>query len=383
MGECIRYGMVGGDIHAFIGDVHRKAIGFDPRAQLVAGCFSSVPEYNMETGEVYHIAKERLYTDYKEMAEKEKQREDGIAFVVIVTPNFLHYEITKTFLLNDIHVVCEKPLCFELEEAKELEQIAKERGLLLGMTYAYTGYTMPKVMKEMIAEGKIGKVIAVNAEYTQDWLLDELSSDKKGNLNLSVWRKDPKVAGISNCVGDIGTHIENIVHYVTGLKIKRICATTNYFGHPLDLNANMIIEYENGANGAYWCSQVASGRLNGLLVRIYGDKGSLVWDQHYPDYAQYTPKGEATQTISRGCSYITEKSGAYSRIPCGHPEGLYVGFANIYKNFITAVIKKNSGDILTEEDMDFPTVQDGVDGVKFIHAVIESGQNDCRWVEID
>lgn len=383
MSRQIRYGMVGGDLHAFIGDVHRKAISFDPRAELVAGCFSNIPEYNSETGKVYDIDMERVYADYKEMAEKESQREDKIDFVSIVTPNFLHYEIAKAFLLAGIHVVCEKPLCFKVEEARELEELAKKNNLLFAMTYAYTGYTMTKVMKEMIETGKIGSIIAVNAEYVQDWLLDELSADKKNNLNLSVWRKEPKIAGISNCVGDLGTHIENMVHYLTGLKIKRVSATVNTFGHELDLNANMLVEYENGANGAYWCSQVAAGRLNGLMVRIYGDKGSLEWEQHFPDYVKYTPKGEATRILSRGTSYITETAGSYSRIPCGHPEGLYVGFANVYKNYMSALIKLKNGEEVTKEERDFPTVSDGVNGVKFVHAVIESGSNDSKWVNIE
>lgn len=383
MSKQIKYGMVGGDLHAFIGEVHKKAIQLDTRAQLVAGCFSNILDYNVETAKAYDVASERVYADYKEMAEKESQREDKIDFVSIVTPNFLHYEIAKTFLLKGINVVCEKPLCFEVEEAKELEQLAKDKNLLFGVTYAYTGYTMLKVMKEMIGTGKIGNIVSINAEYVQDWLLDELSPESKGDLNLSVWRKDPKVSGISNCVGDIGTHIENMVHYLTGLKIKRVCATMNKFDHALDLNANILLEYENGINGAYWCSQVAAGRMNDLIVRIYGDQGSLEWEQHFPDYVKYTPKGEAPRTLSRGSSYISEAAGTYSRIPCGHPEGLYIGFANVYKNYITTLLKRKNGEEVTTEDMDFPTVTDGVNGVKFVHAVIESGMNDSSWVSIN
>ncbi|HHU63306.1 MAG TPA: Gfo/Idh/MocA family oxidoreductase [Clostridiales bacterium] len=381
MGKQIKYGMVGGDVHAFIGEVHRKAINYDTRAQLVAGCFSDIPEYNAETGEAYGVEKDRVYENYVEMAEKESSRPDGIDFVSIVTPNFLHYEMAKTFLEKGINVVCEKPLCFEIEQAQELKNLAEKKNLLFAVTYTYGGYTMAKVMKEMISEGKIGNIVAINAEYAQDWLLDVLSPEKKDELKLSIWRTNPKYSGISNCVGDIGTHIEYFVSYVTGLKIKRLLATTNTYGHALDLNSNIILEYENGVNGAYWCSQVAAGKLNGLLVRIYGDKGSLEWDQHYPDYLVYTPKDGAPQTLSRGCGYIKEKAASFSRLPCGHPEGFYVAFANIYKNYITALIDKKAGK--TPSTMDFPTVEDGYNGVRFVHAVIESAKNGSTWVEME
>lgn len=380
MGKQVRYGMVGGDIHAFIGEVHRKAINFDTRAELVAGCFSNIPEYNAETGTAYSVDGTRIYDTYMEMAEKESARPDGIDFVSICTPNFLHYEVAKEFLLCGIHVVCEKPLCFEIEQAQELEKIAGEKGVLFAMTYTYTGYTMTKVMKEMIAEGKIGKIAAVNAEYAQDWLINELEPVEGAQENLSVWRKDPKYSGVSNCVGDIGSHIENYIQYVTGLKIKRLLATTNSYGHDLDLNANVIVEYENGVNGAYWCSQIATGHLNGLVVRIFGDKGSLEWQQEHPDFLRYTPKGAPPQILARGDSYITERAGASSRMPVGHPEGLYVAFANIYKNFISAVIdKKNGKEVISP---DFPTVSDGISGVRFIHAVIDSAKNNSAWVEL-
>lgn len=379
MAKQVRYGMVGGDVHAFIGEVHRKAINFDPRAQLVAGCFSNVPEYNRETGEVYDVDPARTYADYKEMIQKESAREDKVDFVSITTPNFLHYEIAKAFLEAGFNVVCEKPLCFEVAQAEELVKLAKEKSLLFGVTYTYTGYTMSKVMKEMIAEGKIGQIAAVNAEYVQDWLLDDLSPEKGAELNLSVWRKDPKYSGISNCVGDIGTHIENYVHYVTGLDIKRLIATTNKYGHPLDLNANIILEYEGGVNGAYWCSQIAAGRLNGLVVRIYGTEGSLEWEQEWPDQLRYTPKGGATQVLSRGNSYIIEKAGSYSRLPTGHPEGLYVAFANIYHNYISAIIAQKEGK--DTSGFDFPRVEDGANGVKFVHAVVDSAEKGT-WVDL-
>ncbi|MCL2811845.1 MAG: Gfo/Idh/MocA family oxidoreductase [Clostridia bacterium] len=379
MTKNISYGMVGGALGAFIGDVHRKAIAFDPRAALAAGCFSTDPQRNGATGQAYALDPARVYANYQEMAQKESARPDGIHFVSITTQNNTHYQIAKCFLQHGIHVVCEKPLCFTVQEAQELAALAKQKALLFAVMYSYSGYTMVKVMREMIAAGKIGQVIAVNAEYAQEWLIDELGESDPGTAKLSGWRSDPKVAGISNCVGDIGTHIEHTVHYLTGLRIKRLLATADTFGKALDMNANMILEYENGAKGAYWCSQVAFGNLNGLAVRIYGNQGSLEWQQHYPDYVRYTPKGRAPQVMSRGTGYIGGAAAGGNRLPSGHPEGLYVGFANVYRNFIGAVIKKRDGTPLAAADLDFPTVEDGVNGVRFLHAVMDSAANDSAW----
>ena len=384
MAREIKYGMVGGSIYAFIGEVHRKALAFDTRAELVAGCFSNVESENIDTAKAYGVSAERTYKDYKEMAAAEAKRADKLDFVSICTPNFLHYEVAKEFLLAGINVVCEKPLCFAVEEAEELERLAKEKDLIFAVTYAYTGYVMPKVMKEMIAEGKIGTIAAIVAEYAQDWLIDELSPEKQGQTkNLSVWRTDPKFSGISNCVGDIGTHAENMIHYLTGLRMKRLMATTDNYGHALDLNANIIMEYEGGVRGQLWCSQIATGRMNGLVVRIYGSEGSLEWEQHFPDYVKFTPRGKATEILSKRNSYITEKAHAAARIPSGHPEGYYVAFANTYRNILNAVAKKKAGEQLTADDLDFPKVSDGVNGVKFVHAVIESSKKDGAWVSLD
>lgn len=384
MAREIKYGMVGGSIYAFIGEVHRKALAFDTRAELVAGCFSNVESENIDTAKAYGVSAERTYKDYKEMAAAEAKRADKLDFVSICTPNFLHYEVAKEFLLAGINVVCEKPLCFAVEEAEELERLAKEKGLIFAVTYAYTGYVMPKVMKEMIAEGKIGTIAAIVAEYAQDWLIDELSPEKQGQTkNLSVWRTDPKFSGISNCVGDIGTHAENMIHYLTGLRMKRLMATTDNYGHALDLNANIIMEYEGGVRGQLWCSQIATGRMNGLVVRIYGSEGSLEWEQHFPDYVKFTPRGKATEILSKRNSYITEKAHAAARIPSGHPEGYYVAFANTYRNILNAIAKKKAGEQLTADDLDFPKVSDGVNGVKFVHAVIESSKKDGAWVNLN
>jgi len=375
--------MVGGAYTAFIGDVHRKAIAFDPRPALAAGCFSPRPDINSETGAICSVDPARVYADYRTMAERESARPDGIKFVSITTPNNTHYDIAKCFLEHGIHVVCEKPLCFTVAQAEELVALTAANGLLFAVAYSYSGYTMVKAMKEMIAAGKIGEVLNVNAEYPQEWLIDEIDPQASDTAKFSGWRSDPNVAGISNCCGDIGTHIEHTVHYLTGLTIKRLLATTNAFGKALDMNDNIIVEYENGANGAYWASQIACGNLNGLWVRIYGTLGSFEWDQHYPDYVRFTPKGRPTEVLSRGTGYLSGAAAANNRLPPGHPEGLYVGFANLYRNFIGALEKKLAGQTPDTSDLDFPTVADGLSGVRFVHAVVESAARDSAWIVLN
>ena len=380
MAKQIRYGMVGGGLNAFIGEVHRKALNFDTRAELVAGSFSSHADRNAATGEAYCLDPARVYASYEEMAKAEAAREDGIDFVSVVTPNNMHYPVCKAFLEAGINVVCEKPLCFTVAQAEELCRLSREKSLLFGVTYTYTGYTMAKVMKEMIAGGKIGKVVAVNAEYAQDWLLGELATGNNTQTNIAVWRTDPAMSGAANCVGDIGTHVENFIHYVTGLKIKRLLATTNTYGKALDLNANVLVEYENGANGAYWCSQVAAGHYNGLVARVYGDKGALEWVQEDPEHLRYTPVDGPTQVLARGTGCVKEKAAATGRLPSGHPEGIYVAFANIYRNYVSALIARKNGE--DAAGYDFPTVEDGVSGVRFIQAVVDSAASNAAWVEL-
>ena len=382
MKKTLSYGQVGGSLHAFIGDVHRVGIAYDGRAFLAAGCFSRDEALNRECGEFYGLSPERIYADYRSMAEAEGAREDGIDFVVVTTPNVSHYEISKAFLENGIHVLCEKPLCFTVEQAEDLKRIAAEKNLFFCVNYSYTGNVMVKEARELVKRGAIGEVVNVNAEYLQEYLVDDIGAGDPAMLKLSSWRKDPAVAGSSNCVGDIGSHIENTVAYITGLKLKRVAALTDTFGQPLDLNANILVEFENGAHGVYSCSQVCVGHMNGLVVRIFGTEGAIEWIQENPNILYYTPKGEPTRIYNRGMGYIEKGARAFSRLPSGHPEGLYTAFANVYKAFISSVLKKANGEQPTEEDLDFPSVEEGLNGVKFIRACVESGKNDARWTEV-
>lgn len=377
--DFIRYGMVGGSADAFIGTVHRVANRFDERTRLTAGCFSRDEEKNRASGAAFGT--ERLYASFQEMAEAEGRREDGIDFVSIVTPNVSHYEVAKAFLAQGINVVCEKPLCFTVEQAEELAALSREKDLLFGVTYTYMGYPMVKFARQLVREGKIGRVINVSAEYPQEWLID-LLGEASSTAQLSGWRFNPKVAGISNCVGDIGTHIENVVAYVTGLKIKRVAAAVDYFGQELDLNANILVEYDNGAKGNYWCSQVSMGHYNDLVFRVFGTEGSLEWHQEDPERLKVCLKGQPMQYYYRGTGDIYGAAQACQRIPSGHVEGFHAAFANIYRAYSGAVLKKSRGEALTEADLDFPTVEDGVEGVKFINAVVASGKKDAAWVAL-
>lgn len=378
----LRYGMVGGSLNSFIGVVHRHAIAIEETAVLTSGCFSSHKDKNRECAEFYNLDEDRVYKDYREMAEKESLRDDKIDFVSIVTPNAVHYEIAKTFLEHGIHVVCEKPLCFTIKQAEELEKLAKEKNLFFAVTYAYSGYGMVKQARKLIKDGYIGKIVNINAEYLQEWLIDEIGSGNQSTKKMSVWRMDPKLTGISNCVGDIGTHIENTVAYVTGLKTVKVAAVLDNYGHELDMNANMLVEFESGAHGVFSCSQVCAGHPNGLVIRIFGTEGAIEWKQEDPNYLFVTKKGQPMQIYNRGMGYIEGRAAALNRIPSGHPEGLMIAFTNIYRAVIQAILNKENGENILPEELDFPSVSDGVEGVKFVYAVVESNKNNSAWTEL-
>ncbi|MFB6215076.1 MAG: Gfo/Idh/MocA family protein [Candidatus Bipolaricaulia bacterium] len=276
--EVLKYGMVGGGPGSLIGEVHRKAAKFDGKAEIVSGVFSRSYEKTLQTGKELGLDEERLYEDFEEMAEKEGTRDDGIDFVSIVVPNKFHYPAAKAFLTRDINVVCDKPLTVTLDEARELEKLTRENNLLFGVTYVYSGYPMVKQARELIQSEELGELRVIQGEYPQEWLAAPV--EKEGNKQAE-WRTDPELSGEVNCVGDIGTHIENTVSYISNLEIDSIAANLSIFGkdRELDDNAEMMVKFSNGATGSFWCSQVAVGHDNGLKVRVYGTKGSLVWKQ--------------------------------------------------------------------------------------------------------
>ncbi|MBN2050230.1 MAG: Gfo/Idh/MocA family oxidoreductase [Spirochaetales bacterium] len=377
----LTYGMVGGGPGAFIGDVHRKAIGLDGKAVLSAGCFSQSFPLTLEAGKKLGLEEERLYRSYTEMAEAEAKRRDGIDFVSITTPNNTHYPIAKAFLEQGFHVVCDKPLTTNYDEALKLEKLAKAKGLLFAVTYTYTGYPAVKQAREMIKNGEIGDIRFIHGEYSQEWLAEPVEQDPSNKQ--AVWRTDPKTSGISNCVGDIGSHVENMISYVTGLEIDEVSARLDKMvdGRKLDDNAVIMVNYKGGPRGVFWCSQIAWGHDNDLSFRIYGSKGSISWRQENPNYLKIVKKGESLTIISRGRDAYYDHPASYIRIPAGHPEGYFEAFANIYSSFITALEIKKSGGEPSMEQLDFPTPVDGAKGVHFIEKCVESSDKKSAWVK--
>jgi len=379
MNNKLKYGMVGGGQGAFIGDAHRRSIGLDGKAELVAGCFSRSYENTLITGEKLGLSKERLYKTYEEMAQKESEREDGIDFVVVVTPNYAHYEICKAFLEAGIHVSCDKPVTVEVSQGEELKEIANKNNLQFMVTYTYSGHVTAMHIKEMIKSGEIGEIRTIMGEYPQGWLAFE---DIKGNKQ-GEWRTNPEFSGKSNCLGDIGTHIENTVSRMTGLKIKRLLAKMEkvVHGRKLDDNSVVMVEYDNGASGVYWASQIAIGHDNGLRIRIYGSKGSISWFQENPEIINIVKEDGTLIELHRGHGKIKENAAKYQRLPSGHTEGWFEAMANLYSNFIDCVNAQNSG-TFNEEMIEYPTIQDGLEGVKFIEACVTSSKNGNIWVEM-
>ena len=375
----LRYGMVGGGPGAFIGDAHRKAISLDGTAELVAGCFSRTPEKTKEQGKALGLDPERCYANYKEMADAEQAREDGIDFVVIVTPNNTHYEIAKAFLEAGIHVACDKPLVTTAEEAEELKKIADEKGLLFMVTYTYTGHVTMKYMRDLVKNGEIGTVRTVMAEYPQGWLYNENDwGGKQGE-----WRCDPAQSGRVNCLGDLGTHVENAVATVTGLKIKRVLAKMDVVvpGRKLDDNDQILVEYEGGATGINWTSQFAIGCDNSLRLRIYGSKGTLLWFQETPEEVTLIREDGIARTIKRGYGAVTPDAAKYGRLPSGHTEGWLEAMGNLYDSFGACVLAKKE-DRFTPDLIDYPTIEEGVAGLKYVEACLKSSENGNVWVEL-
>ena len=376
----LTYGMIGGGKGAFIGDVHRKAIGMDGKARLVAGCFSQSYKNTLATGEAWGVDKSRLYKTLDEMLRAEAKRSDKIDFVVIATPNITHFPAAKLAVENGIQVVCDKPLTTTLRDAEELGRLAKKKDNFFCVTYAYSGYPIIKHMRDMVKNGELGEIRFVSGEYPQDWLATLL---EKTGQKQAAWRTDPKLAGASNCVGDIGSHIEHMVSYVTGLKIQSLLARLDHFGEgrPLDDNASILLNYEGGATGIYWSSQVAVGHDNGLRIRIYGTKAGLDWAQENPNYLRVSYIDKPSEFLSRGRDKMSPRAQALSRIPSGHPEGYFEAFANIYNTYLSALGKRKLYQALSGDDLDFPGIEDGIRGVRFIEKCVESSNKGAIWVE--
>ena len=374
----IRWGMVGGGQGAFIGGVHRIAARIDDRYQLVAGALASDADRAHASAAELHIPPERSYADYREMARAEAARDDGIDIVSIVAPNHLHVPMANAFIDAGIHVVCDKPLASSLEAAMQLVERVQRSGLLFALTHNYSGYPMVRQAREMIAAGRLGDIRVLQAEYPQDWLSTDLEAT--GQKQAS-WRVDPAQAGAGGSLGDLGTHAEHLLRYISGLELEAVSADLTAFvpGRRLDDNAHVLLRYANGARGMLWSSQVAPGNENGLRVRIYGSQGGLEFAQEEPNRLWFTPLGEPPRLLTRGGSGVGAAAAHATRIPSGHPEGYLEGFAQIYRDVAEQLQARWQGRDAEPLACTVPGVVDGALGVKFIAAAVASSRADGRW----
>jgi predicted dehydrogenase len=374
--------MVGGGRDAFIGGVHRMAMRLDGKIELVAGAFSSSAEKSRLSGEDLLIDPNRVYPDYKTMIERELQlpASERIDFVSIVTPNRTHVPVAKAFLESGFNVVCDKPLAFNLEEALELQRIVQKTGKIFALTHNYTGYAMVKEARELVRTGALGNLMKVVVEYPQGWLINPIDAEGKKGAD---WRTNPEQAGASSCVGDIGTHAENLTRYITGLEIQEICAdfTTFVKGRRLEDDANMLIRYKGGAKGILYASQVSVGEENSLTIRVYGSKASLEWHQEEPNDLIVKYAEAPRRTFRLGNPYLSDVAKRFTRIPAGHPEGFIEGFANIYLEAARAIEAEVNGQPIPP-DCDFPTVKDGVEGMLFIATAVRSAKGGAVWTSM-
>ena len=382
MQRKIRIGMVGGGEGAFIGGVHRIALRLDGHYELVAGCFSSDFKNSKETGNKLGLSDDRIYETYQEMAEKEFALSDGIDVVSIVTPNHLHVPIAKVFAEKGIHIICDKPLALTTEEASSLRDIVEKKKLIFALTHNYTGYPMVRHARSVIKKGDLGKIRVVQAEYPQDWLTTKAEDT---GLKQAEWRTDPKRSGGGGCIGDIGTHAFNLVRFITGLELDELSADIHTFikGRKLDDNAQIMLRFKGGAKGAIWSSQVAVGNENNLKIRVYGENGGLEWRQEDPNYLYFTKFGHPTQKITRGSSNTSKEAEDVTRIPPGHPEGYLEGFANIYSDVSKTLFAEINKKKYDKSNDCYPTVYDGVEGMKFIETILESSKNNSKWVQFN
>lgn len=374
--------MVGGCLSSFIGVVHRMAAALDNEIELVAGAFNADMALSKQAGEAYYLNENRVYGSYQELFEKEKQLPEGerIDFVSIVTPNFLHFQIAKIALENGFHVVCEKPMTVTSDEAQQLVEIVESTGLIFALTHPYSAYPLVKQAKYLVEQGEIGKIRKVVVEYPQGWLATALET--AGNQQAS-WRTNPTKSGKSGSIGDIGVHAQNLAEYITGQKISEVCAdfTTFVPGRMLEDDANVLIHFDKGAKGILYASQISVGEENNLKIRIYGELGGIEWHQQEPNSLILNLLNKPMQIIRAGDKgNLCEQAIKNTRLPGGHPEGLIEAFANIYRNFAEAVRAQKDGFVM--ENPDIASVHDGLRGMRFIDAVVESAESSEKWIKI-
>ena len=382
MNRKLKMGMVGGGRGAFIGGVHRRAANLDGQIELVAGAFSSDPKKSKLSGKDFFLSPSRVYGSYQEMAEKEALLPPGerIDFVSIVVQNYLHFDVAKTFLKAGFNVVCDKPVTLDLAQARELKKIITKSKKVFALTHNYTGYPMVKQAREMVKKGKLGKIIKVVCEYPQGYAITALTGETKA---ISNWRANPKIAGVSNCMGDIGTHAENLVHYISGLEIDSLCAdlSVNIPGRTLDDDGNVLVRFKGGARGIIYASQISNGDENNLNIRVYGTKKSIEWHQEHPNELIVKDARAPREIYRRGNDYITGAAADCTRIPFGHPEGFIEAFANVYNSAMVAIKDEIAGKYPRKSGYDFPDIRDGIIGMAFIETVVKSSKAKDKWIK--
>jgi predicted dehydrogenase len=371
--------MVGGGPGAFIGAVHRVAARLDDRYELVAAALSSDPVKSTKAAEELFIP--RSYGNYEEMAKAEAARLDGIDAVAIVTPNHLHYPIAKAFLEAGIHVICDKPMTTTVEDAEKLAALVERTGLIFGLTHTYTGYPMIRQMREMVLGGELGPIRMVQSEYAQDWLATPLEAS---GAKQADWRTDPSRSGPGGCLGDIGTHAFHLACFTTGLSCEALAAEVTTFvpGRRVDDNVQVMLRLSGGAKAGLWASQIAIGNENNLTLRIYGEKGSLAWSQENPNYLTFTILKEQPRLITRGGPGVRAAAAYATRIPSGHPEGYFEAFAQLYKDIADQIAARILKQEAPEASRLVPGVNDGVEGMRFIDAVLRSAKDGSAWTSL-
>jgi predicted dehydrogenase len=378
----LKMGMIGGGKNAFIGAVHRIAANMDGLIELHCGAFSSNPDLSLESGKELGLPEDKCYESYIQMIETEAKLplDERMDFVSIVTPNHAHFAPAMLALENGFHVVLDKPMTLSLAEAKLLEQKVNETGLYLCLTHTYAGYPMVKQARSMVAENQLGTIRKIMVEYPQGWLSTDF---EKGGNKQAAWRTDPSKSGISGCMGDIGTHAAHLAEYISGLKITQLCADINTVvaGRRLDDDGNVLLKFDNGANGILIASQIAAGEENSLKIKVYGEKGGLEWHQMEPNTLVVKWLDAPAQLYRTGNRYLSAIAAFNTRTPSGHPEGYLEAFGNLYKSFALTLQSKLVGNEPTENMLDFPTVKDGVRGMAFIENVIASGKSSQKWTE--
>lgn len=377
----LRLGMVGGGQGAFIGEVHRIASRIDDQFELVAGALASSADRAVASGQALGLAPDRIYASYDDMARREAARADGIEAVSIVTPNHLHFVVAEAFLRQGISVICDKPLTTNLSDARRLKDLVERSSAAFILTHNYSGYPMVRQARELVANGELGRIRVIQAEYIQGWLSEPV---EETGAKQAEWRTDPQRAGGGGSIGDIGTHAFQLAEFVSGQQANHLAADLDCFvaGRRLDDNAHILLRFAGGAKGMIWSSQVAVGKENALQLRIFGDKGGLEWHQENPNLLHFHPLNQPSQTLTRGGHGSGHAAERVTRIPAGHPEGYLEGFATIYREAADIIRAKQKG-LDPAQDVQAPGIDCGLSGVGFIEACLRSNQRDAAWTDIE